>query len=78
MTKGSRNANERQPSDERQSETQAMQCGCLTTATPAAEAKRPTSDSSSAPRCPRNCHFADIPSPSTLKRLLKEEGGAAE
>ena len=26
----------------------------------------------------RSCHFADIPSPPLLKRLLKEEGGAAE
>ena len=26
----------------------------------------------------RDCHFADIPSPSLLKRLLKGEGGAAE
>ena len=26
----------------------------------------------------RACHFTDIPSPSTLKRLLKGEGGAAE
>ena len=24
------------------------------------------------------CHFADIPSPSLLKRLVKVEGGAAE
>ena len=28
--------------------------------------------------CRRNCHFADTPSPSTLKHLLKGEGGAAE
>ena len=26
----------------------------------------------------RDCHFTDIPSPSISKRLLKEEGGAAE
>ena len=26
----------------------------------------------------RDCHFVDIPYPSLLKRLLKEEGGAAE
>ena len=26
----------------------------------------------------RDCHFADIPSPSLLKHLLKAEGGAAE
>ena len=26
----------------------------------------------------RVCHFADIPSPSLLKRLLKGEGGSAE
>ena len=26
----------------------------------------------------RDCHSADIPSPSVLKRLLKREGGAAE
>ena len=26
----------------------------------------------------RDCHFADIPSPSLLKRLLKGEGGAAK
>ena len=26
----------------------------------------------------RDCHFADIPSPSLLKHLLKGEGGAAE
>ena len=26
----------------------------------------------------RDCHFADVPSPSILKHLLKGEGGAAE
>ena len=26
----------------------------------------------------RDCHFTDIPSPSTLNHLLKGEGGAAE
>ena len=26
----------------------------------------------------RDCHFADIPSPSVLKHLLQVEGGAAE
>ena len=26
----------------------------------------------------RDCHFADVPSPSLLKHLLQEEGGAAE
>ena len=26
----------------------------------------------------RDCHFADVPSPSLLKHLLKGEGGAVE
>ena len=45
-------------------------------ASPDARTARRSEDSPPSRR--RDCHFADIPSPSLLKNLLKVEGGAAE